>query len=62
MNNVEVLHIMCCFFQFFYSPVALRNFKKICPQEKVEMTFLVKSVIQLDSQSQITVIIMLIHF
>ena len=39
MNNVELLHIKCCFFQFFTSPVALKNLKKNChPQEKVEMT------------------------
>ena len=28
MNNVKLLHIKCCFFQFFNSPVALRNLKK----------------------------------
>ena len=28
MNNVKLLHIKCCFFQFFNSPVALKN-KKI---------------------------------
>ena len=31
----------CCFFQFFNSPVALKNIKKFAPhpqQEKVEMT------------------------
>ena len=40
MNDVKLLHIKCCFFQFFNSPVALKNRKKICPppQEKVEMT------------------------
>ena len=39
MNNVKLLlHIKCCFFQFFNSPVALKNIKKIAPQEKVEMT------------------------
>ena len=38
MNNVKLLHIKCCFFQFFNSPVALENQKKIWPtQEKVEM-------------------------
>ena len=38
MNSVKLLHIKCCFFQFFNSPVAL-EMKKIClPQEKVEMT------------------------
>ena len=25
MNNVKLLHIKCCFFQFFNSPVALKN-------------------------------------
>ena len=41
MNNVKILHIKCCFFQFFNSPVALKNKKKIlAPQEKVEMTLL----------------------
>ena len=31
--------IKCCFFQFFNSPVALKNEKKmLAPQEKVEMT------------------------
>ena len=24
MNNVKLLHIKCCFFQFFNSPVALK--------------------------------------
>ena len=39
MNNVKLLHIKCCFFQFFNSPVALKNQKKIWPpQEKIEMT------------------------
>ena len=39
MNNVKLLHIKCCFFQFFNSPVALKNKKNVCPpQEKVEMT------------------------
>ena len=38
INNVKLLHIKCCFFQFFNSPVALKNIKKIAPQEKVEMT------------------------
>ena len=39
MNDVKLLHTKCCFFQFFNSPVALKN-KKIVrpPQEKVEMT------------------------
>ena len=31
MNSVKLLHIKCCFFQFFNSPVALKNLKKICP-------------------------------
>ena len=38
MNNVKLLHIKCCFFQFFNSPVALKNKKNVGPQEKVEMT------------------------
>ena len=39
MNNVKLLHIKCCFFQFFNSPVALKNLKNSWPsQEKVEMT------------------------
>ena len=39
MNSVKLLHIKCCFFQFFNSPVALKNKKKFWhPQEKVEMT------------------------
>ena len=38
MNNVKLLHIKCCFLQFFNSPVALKNLKKIGPPEKVEMT------------------------
>ena len=39
MNNVKLLHIKCCFFQFFNSPVALKNKKNFWPpQEKVEMT------------------------
>ena len=38
MNNVKLLHIKCCFFKFFSSPVALKNKKNCCPQEKVEMT------------------------
>ena len=41
MNNVILLHIKCCFFQFFNSPVALKNKKILAPQEKVEMTPLV---------------------
>ena len=44
MNNVKLLHIKCCFFQFFNSPVALKNIKKLAPpQEKVEMTPLDKT-------------------
>ena len=31
MNNVKLLHIKCCFFQFFNSPVALKNKKKFAP-------------------------------
>ena len=42
MNSVKLLHIKCCFFQFFNSPVAWKNKNKFCPQEKVEMTPLVK--------------------
>ena len=38
MDSVKLLHIKCCFFQFFNSPVALKDIKKIGPQEKVEMT------------------------
>ena len=38
MNNVKLLHIKCCFFQFFNSQVALKNKKIFAPQEKVEMT------------------------
>jgi hypothetical protein len=34
----KILHIKCVFFQFFNSPVALKNLKNFCPQEKVEMT------------------------
>ena len=42
MNNVKLLHIKCCFFQFFNSLVASKNKKKFGPpQEKVEMTPLV---------------------
>ena len=38
MNSVKLLYIKCCFFNFFNSPVALKNKKKIWPpQEKVEM-------------------------
>ena len=39
MNDVKLLHIKCCFFKFFNSPVALKNEKIFWPpQEKVEMT------------------------
>ena len=38
MNSVKLLHIKCCFFQFFNSPVALKNKTILVPQEKVEMT------------------------
>jgi len=31
MNDVKLLHIKCCFFQFFNSPVALKNKKKFWP-------------------------------
>ena len=31
MNSVKLLHIKCCLFQFFNSPVALKNTKKIWP-------------------------------
>ena len=34
MNNVELLHIKCCFFQFFNSRVALKNNKKNWPLKK----------------------------
>ena len=30
MNNVKLLHIKCCFYQIFNSPVALKN-KKMSP-------------------------------
>ena len=45
MNDVKLLHIKCCFFQFFNSPLALKNKKNLLPppQEKVEMTPLVYS-------------------
>ena len=38
MNSVKLLHIKCCFFQFFNSLVTLENKKNLAPQEKVEMT------------------------
>ena len=34
MNNVKLLHIKGCFFQFFNSQVALKNLKKIWPPKK----------------------------
>ena len=34
MNNVKLLHIKCCFFQFFNSLVALKNLKKFWPPRK----------------------------
>ena len=34
MNNVKLLHIKCCFFKFFGSPVALKNKKKCWPPKK----------------------------
>ena len=34
INNVKLLHIKCCFFQFFNSPVALKNKKKFWPPKK----------------------------
>ena len=40
MNSVKLLHIKCCFFQFFNSPVALKK-NNSPPREKVEMTPLV---------------------
>ena len=33
MNSVKLLHIKCCFFQFFNSPVALKK-KYFCPPKK----------------------------
>ena len=38
IKNDKLLHIKCCFFQFFNCPVALKT--KFGPQEKVEMTLL----------------------
>ena len=38
MNSVKLLHIKCCYFQFFNSSVALKNLKKVRPPRKVEMT------------------------
>ena len=34
MNTVKLLHIKCCFFKFFNSPVALKNLKKFLPSKK----------------------------
>ena len=34
MNRVKLLHIKCCFFQYFNSPVALNFFLKIWPPKK----------------------------
>ena len=34
MDDVKLLHIKCCFFQFFNSPVALKNKKNFCPPRK----------------------------
>ena len=33
MNIVKLLHIKCCFFQFFNSPVALKNKKILAPRK-----------------------------
>ena len=33
MKNVKLLHVMCCFFQLFNSPVALKN-KKFGPSPR----------------------------
>ena len=37
MNNVKLLHINCCFFQFFNSQVALKNLKKFAPPPKKKL-------------------------
>jgi hypothetical protein len=34
MNSVKLLHIKCCFFQFFNNTVALKNKKKCWPPRK----------------------------
>ena len=34
MSNFKLLHIKCCFFQFFNSPVALKNKKNVGPPRK----------------------------
>ena len=36
LNNVKLLHIKCCFFQFFNSPVALKNKKISAPKKKLK--------------------------
>ena len=37
MNNVTLLHIKCCFFKFFSSPVALKNKKNfLAPKKKLK--------------------------
>ena len=33
-GNYELLHIKCCFFKFFNSPVTLKNKKKFGPPRK----------------------------
>ena len=38
MTSNYYIGIKCCIFQFFNSPVALKNKNKFAPQEKVEMT------------------------
>ena len=38
MNNVELLHTKCCFFEIFISLAASKNLEKFGSQEKVEMT------------------------
>ena len=38
MNNVKLLHIKSCFFQFFKSGGIEKYKKNVAPQEKVEMT------------------------
>ena len=37
---IIIIIIKCCFFQFFNSPVALKNKNNLAPQEEVEMTLL----------------------
>ena len=34
INYVKLLHIKCCFFQFFNSPVAMKNLKNFWPPKK----------------------------